>query len=298
MVSVIARGAVEYTQEQFHNIYGSTFSTVVAAQPVKLSDMSNIYKSLKRSMLSFIGGAREVILLDESEEENDTGKFDYADQVNALKRKLELRQKSDYFDILGKCMKLMTEKSSRHDTIALEIYYSISVLLLQFVNENHFQETIAFHVAMYKLTRADAHESWIEAAEYLTKVSKAVFLLLEEKEDKLANHALNRVVNYIDGHLDEELSLTALAEIGGFNSSYLSRLFKQVQNETIGDYILHKRLELAKKLLSDTDVKIQDISVKCGYISPHSFTRAFRNEVGISPTEYREIELDKRSQIM
>jgi two-component system response regulator YesN len=192
----------------------------------------------------------------------------------------------------------MTEKSSRHDTIALEIYYSISVLLLQFVNENHFQETIAFHVGMYKLTRADAHESWIEAAEYLTQVSKAVFLLLEEKEDKLANHALNRVVNYIDGHLDEELSLTALAEIGGFNSSYLSRLFKQVQNETIGDYILHKRLELAKKLLSDTDVKIQDISVKCGYISPHSFTRAFRNEVGISPTEYREIELDKRSQIM
>lgn len=291
-VAAISQGAVEYAQEQFHNLYQGTVSAVMAPEPVELSGVPQCLNQLKRTMLRDIGGAREVILKMGAAKtlQEEEGFTDYAARVSSLRNLIEIRKKKEYFALLGEYLGAMTQKSSRHDTRALEIYYSISVFLLQFINENHLSEQMAFRIGMYKLTMADAHESWMDAAAYLTGVSEEIFSLLEANESSVANHALGRVVAYIEGHLEEDLSLTALADIGGFNASYLSRLFKQVQRETVGDFILHRRMELAKRLLADTNEKIQDVASKTGYLSPHSFTRAFRNEVGISPTEYREMK--------
>lgn len=87
--------------------------------------------------------------------------------------------------------------------------------------------------------------------------------------------------------------MTNLAAIGGFNASYLSRLFKKVQNETISDYVLKKRMEAAKVLLQESQEKIQSISTKTGYLSSTSFSRAFRGYMGVSPQEYREMGKQK-----
>lgn len=296
MAAVISQGAVEYAQEQFRNLYHATISAVVSPEPVGLMDLSTCLRKMKKHMVGYIGGAREVILKMEALEHAYTEPTlpDSSVWIGSLKNLLETRKEQEYFSLLSKYLRYMAEKNSRHDTAALEIYYSISVFLLQFINENHLNEQLAFRLGIYKLTMADAHENWTEAARYLTEVSEAVFSLLETNESNLANHALNRVVTYIEGHLEEELSLTMLAEVGGFNASYLSRLFKQIQKETVSEFILHRRMELAKGILADSNEKIQDIALKTGYLSPHSFTRAFRNEVGVSPTEYREMRMGER----
>lgn len=297
MISAITQGAVEYAQEQFRNLYHATVSAVVAPEPVCLKDIASCLRQMKKNMIGYIGGAREAILkMDVLEipkkEQNLPDSYAW---ITSLKNLLEMRKEEDYFTFLRRCLRKMTESSSRHDAATLEIYYSISIFLLQFINENHLNEQLAFQIGLYKLTMADAHQDWMEAAEYLTEVSERIFSLLEKNESNLTDHALKRVVSYIDEHLEDELSLTTLAEVGGFNASYLSRLFKQIQKETISEYILHKRMDLAKKLLAHSNEKIQDIAAKTGYISAHSFTRAFRNEVGISPTEYREMKMGERS---
>lgn len=292
LVSVIAQGAVEYTQEKFRNLYGDTLSVVAASEAVMLPALSGYVKEMKKYLVGYIGGAREVILKADRLEERSQGRRlpDSANWTASLKNLMEMGKSREYFELLGSYVRKMQECDSRHDTVALEIYYSISVFLLQFINENYLNEKLAFRLGTYKLTMADAHDSWMEAAEYLTEVSEAVFALLKANENTLADRALDRVVSYIDGNLEEELTLTVLAEVGGFNASYLSRLFKQIKKETISEYILHRRMELAKELLAGTGERIQEIAAKTGYLSPHSFTRAFRGEVGISPTEYREMK--------
>lgn len=297
MVAVISQGAVEYAQERFRNLYNATVSAVAASEPVLFADIAVCLRRMKQYMFGYMGGAREAILrLDAvAPESEERACQDYFTWMVSLRNLLETRKQQDYFALLRKCLREMAGKSSSHDTIALEIYYSISVLLLQFINTNHLNEQMAFRLGIYKLTRVEEHESWAQAAEYLTEVSEAIFSLLETNENNLANHALGRVVDYIEKHLDEELSLTMLADVGGFNASYLSRLFRQMQNETISDFILHKRIELARDMLANSNEKIQKIAARTGYLSPHSFTRAFRNEVGISPTEYREMKMGERS---
>lgn len=297
MITVIAQGAVEYAQERFRNLYHATFSVVVYPEPITFSELGASLRQMKKSMIGYIGGAREAILkMEASGQQNAVSdSLDSSAWAASLRNLMEMSKKQEYFILLGKFLRKMTERTKRHDTLALEIYYSISIFLLQFINENRLNEQLAFKLGIYKLTMVDAHADWMEAAGYLTEVSEGIFSLLETNESNLADHALKRVVTYIEEHLDEELSLTTLAEVGGFNASYLSRLFKQIQKETISDFILHKRIDLAKKLLAQTNEKIQDVAIKTGYLSPHSFTRAFRNETGISPTEYREMKMDARS---
>lgn len=294
LISVIVQGAVEYVQEQFRNLYHDTVSGVLAAEPVGLRELAQCLRKLKTVMVGYVGGAREVILRAETVSDGASQaetSGDSAGWAASLRNLMELGKKKEYFELLGRYLQRMTAGASRHDAALLEIYYSVSIFLLQFINENHLNEAMAFRLGLYKLTMAEEHKDWLEAAAYLTEVSEAVFSLLADNESSLADHALKRVVSYIEDHLDEDLSLTTLADVGGFNASYLSRLFKQVQKETVSDFILHKRIHLAKQLLADPSVKIQDVAARSGYLSPHSFTRAFRNEVGISPTEYRELRL-------
>lgn len=213
--------------------------------------------------------------------------------LEPLQSCLELRKKEEYDAILKRCLKNITEKTSRHDPVALETYYSLSTLIFHFINENHLNRQIAFQISTYKLMHVDAHNDWKEAATYLQEVSDAIFALLGPREDTLSKRALRKVLEYIETHLDEDLSLTKLADIGGFNASYFSRMFKQIMGETVSDYVLQKRMELAKKLLANSNVKIQDIASRTGYTSPQAFTRTFRRELNISPKEYRENNMGK-----
>ena len=176
---------------------------------------------------------------------------------------------------------------------AMELYFKVSSVLLQFINEHHLQEILAFRIGLYKLLSVDEHRNWEEAGTYLMNLSEEIFDALGQYENTLSDRALDRVVEYIDTHLEGDLSLTNLAAIGGFNASYLSRLFKKVQNETISDYVLKKRMEAAKVLLQESQEKIQSISTKTGYLSSTSFSRAFRGYMGVSPQEYREMGKQK-----
>ena len=291
--TVVAEGMLEYAQTAFRTSRGMTFSAIVHPAQVLLDELPKVVPNMRMYMNQYVGSAHEVIFkVSASEHTTDKSAISVPGQIDLLLNLLELRKETEYFDLLRNCLADMVRRTSRHDPQALETYYAIAVRLLQFINENHLNEQIAFKVAIYKLTSVEAHSNWLEASQYLFDVSSAIFELLQGNETNLSRRLLNRVVEYIDSHLGEDLTLTQLAQIGGFNASYLSRLFKQQMGLGPSEYILRKRIDLAKKLLADTNERIQDIASKTGYLSAHSFTRAFRSEVGISPTEWRVISKD------
>lgn len=96
---------------------------------------------------------------------------------------------------------------------------------------------------------------------------------------------------YIHQHLEEDLSLNALAKMKYVSPSYLSRLFHQITGEQLMSYITRVRMEEAKKLLLDERYRIQDISEKLGFQSANYFSKVFRKTVGISPQDFRSSSL-------
>lgn len=98
-----------------------------------------------------------------------------------------------------------------------------------------------------------------------------------------------QVQDYISAHLDEELNLEKLAQISSFSLFHFHRIFKGITGETLYDFIQRIRLEKSCILLSSNpDLKIINIAMDCGFSTPSSFSKAFKNFYNISPSEYRK----------
>lgn len=99
---------------------------------------------------------------------------------------------------------------------------------------------------------------------------------------------VEKALNYMDSHLSEPITLKEIAENVHMSPSYLSQLFKTLNGFSMWEYMVAKRLEQAKKLLLESEERILDISLKCGFNTITNFNRAFKRDCGMSPKEYRK----------
>jgi len=112
----------------------------------------------------------------------------------------------------------------------------------------------------------------------------------DHRGDK-SSTVIEQICQYIESHLDEDLSLARLADIYYFNPSYLSRLFKQEYGMKLSEYIDQCRIHQAIMLLRDGDRMVREVALSVGYEAPNSFTRFFKKVTGLTPQEYRDAML-------
>lgn len=99
---------------------------------------------------------------------------------------------------------------------------------------------------------------------------------------------LNKVIEFIGKHLDEELSLTQLSAIACFSKFHFHRLFTAYTGLSLQQYIRWLRLKrAAHQLIVDKDRTIIEIAINAGFDSHEAFTRAFKQTCGLSPSEFR-----------
>jgi len=109
---------------------------------------------------------------------------------------------------------------------------------------------------------------------------------------------INKVMDYVESNLDQELSLSNLSEIACFSPFHFHRIFTVIQGETLNGFITRKRIErIASQLLQGSDLPLSEIAFTYGFNSASSFSRAFKNYYGISPTEFRERAKEPFSKI-
>jgi len=84
-----------------------------------------------------------------------------------------------------------------------------------------------------------------------------------------------------------DLSVALLAEQLGISASYLSKLFKEISNTNVSDYIHKFRIERAKELMSDSNLTLGTIAEECGYLSDINFNRVFKRIEGVPPGAWR-----------
>ena len=98
---------------------------------------------------------------------------------------------------------------------------------------------------------------------------------------------LNNMVNYIEEHLTDKIEYEDLARMIGVSEYSLQRIFIFLTNLSLSEYIRKRRLSKAFEELKTSNIKIIDLSIKYQYESSISFSRAFKNNFGITPTECR-----------
>lgn len=112
---------------------------------------------------------------------------------------------------------------------------------------------------------------------------------LRSLQNKNNAFIVKKAVEFIEQHYMEPISLNDIAAQFHLHPNYFSNLFKSRMNTTIRDYLLNYRIQKAKELIADKNMKLYDIAFAVGYQDPAHFNRAFKNVCGISPSQYRKL---------
>ncbi|UOQ84112.1 helix-turn-helix domain-containing protein [Gracilibacillus salinarum] len=135
------------------------------------------------------------------------------------------------------------------------------------------------------LERFDTSSQIKEVAK--SHLQKAITLMNEWRSDGVQGLLL-QAKDYIHTHFKENIMLDEVAAEVGLSSYYLSKLFKEHFQLTFVEYVTHIRLEKAKDLLLDDEMPLKEIALTIGYRDPNYFSRVFKKETGLSPSEYRK----------
>ena len=103
----------------------------------------------------------------------------------------------------------------------------------------------------------------------------------------LAPHRLRRVLDYIDNHLEDDISLNEIVVAAGSSQFHFSHAFRIAMGVSPYRYLINQRIELAKTLLMTSPVSLAEVSLRCGFNSGHQFSVMFKQQVGIGPKRYR-----------
>jgi AraC family transcriptional regulator len=110
-----------------------------------------------------------------------------------------------------------------------------------------------------------------------------------ERPQRLDKIRLRRVLDYIELHLEEEITVSALAELANLSAFHFIRMFTATLGVPPFRYVSRCRLERAMSMLADGTLPLVQIAHRSGFASQASFNRAFRRAVGMTPGEYRRL---------
>ena len=117
----------------------------------------------------------------------------------------------------------------------------------------------------------------------LCKIFRKIFVKNSDKDLLIPQD----ILDYINAHFNEKISLNDLSQRCFYNPAYFSRLFKKAFNMSFTDYIMDLRLKHCCELLKDSDFTIDKIIEECGFSDRNTFYERFKNKYGCTPSEYR-----------
>ncbi|WP_169082551.1 helix-turn-helix domain-containing protein [Paenibacillus sp. PL91] len=280
-------GVLELVQEACLTSLGLEITLTISGASCDWMAVTQQYERLRQLQQLKIGDGISMILRDRDENMDGFGgkeAFVPSRKAEIMAAHLEAGRADEFhadWDQFSRAALQYNEHAQR----SIEAYYSVALMLYSCLNRLGLQNRLDDHG---KLMRLDCHASMKDGFAYLKQTAEAIFRYKQSDERDRTSQVIDRISQYIDEHLSEDLSLVRLAEIHYFNPSYLSRFFKQERGINLSEYIDTCRARRAKKLLRDNDLKVREVAVSVGYEAAHSFTRFFKKVTGMTPQEYRD----------
>lgn len=111
---------------------------------------------------------------------------------------------------------------------------------------------------------------------------------ISNRQTESSNDVIEEAKKYIEENFSKNITLEDISLRVNISSYYLSRIFKESTGYNFIDYLTGLRIDKARELLSTTQLSMKEICQQCGYSDPNYFSKSFKKNVGVTPTEYRE----------
>ena len=260
-----------------------TMFFIVSEEAVNGLDLNEKYVQI-RTMLTneILRGSTGVAIRHQADVEGK--EVENAKKASEMRRNLENIQllvrkgsiaeaKNDINEVIA----YLTTHSQTENLLAVEAAQSLNAAILSYVNRN----------GMISLIVEAEHSGAMGTVAYFKKLQELLVNEAEKRIDNAVKSVAESVVKYINSHISENVSTSVLSDVTGYSSGYLSRIFRQWIGMSIHDYVAQTRMNLAKEMLVNTNLKIYEVAENCGYENTTYFIKIFRISTGITPQDYR-----------
>lgn len=283
---VIEAEGIERQQEivlqLYNNInYKDLPVTVIYKKGVKFKDAGANFGVMREQLVKqLILGKAQIIDCDENDfYENimiNYNKDDIMSVASAIKKGDENIIKKNFSKIV---FSMKDAQSTQEDMIGL-LNIILDTYILDYknkINRSNASVKKEFIIATAGFT---SYESFIDDI-----VSIFMSLRIEDKNDNL--DVADRIEIYLIENYSKNITNETLSEKFGFVPSYISRIFKKKKGISPSEYLIKYRIDLAKKILSEEpDIKIKEVAYMVGFKEAYYFSKTFKRETGMWPTEY------------
>ena len=121
----------------------------------------------------------------------------------------------------------------------------------------------------------------------LAMISNVLGAAAPAESEPIMNSIIQDVLTHINNHYTEQLNVNDLAKLFNVSPSYLSHEFTRFTNRSVYNYILYRRVMLARQQMLG-DESLNSIAFQCGFSDYSNFLRAFIKITGVSPSRYRK----------
>ncbi|WP_168120917.1 response regulator [Paenibacillus sp. HB172176] len=294
-------GTLEQLQDNCERLLKLSISLAAASEGVEWSGVPEQFEALTLQMSRGVleDDKRLLVLKKETDAAKRKNSQDEhtvrvaVNRIDDLRMMLEAGRKEDFF---GQYQLLMSTISYYSDGIGhyrLEAYYRFSALFTSCMNQWGVQRQSGLETEWSRLQTLNPLSDWAEVCRCFQTFGERLFEIKREGERDETEKTISVLQRYVESHLADDLSLTRLGEVVGYNPSYLSRYYKQYTGQGLSDYIVEVRLKKAKEMLGDKHVKISAIAPALGFLSEPYLYRFFKKQTGLTPQEYRDGVIEK-----
>lgn len=191
------------------------------------------------------------------------------------------------------CLTIMLNPAFVTQT-ALEHNLSANIEFIQIHERN---DPLIQHIALTLLAEADSTESF--GRMYAESLAQTLILHLlknytsanhlpENVSGGLSGYRLRRAMEFINENLEDDLTLSEVAEAVGLSQFHFARAFRHSTGLTPQQYLVRQRINLTKELLLEGDLPLVEVSIQAGFKNQSHFTTLFRKFTGFTPKAFRE----------
>jgi len=164
--------------------------------------------------------------------------------------------------------------------IVLVLKYEISKLMPNGQTQNRLFKATIDDIRKYGTINEMYH--------YLAELVTNCIASLSQEQQEGGSAIISKAIKFCKNHLSSDITLDTVAEHVNVNKSYFSFLFKKEMGENFWKYLTHLKLEKAKELLTETNLKSYAIAEMVGYKNASHFGKVFKEHTGLTPSEFKE----------
>ncbi|MDP4155644.1 MAG: response regulator [Bacillota bacterium] len=258
--------------------------------PVKNTNLMDSYHHAKQVLLSsnVLSDTENKVYRQESQQENNLNLLVYASDIELAVQAGEMGAFEGIFeDILQKFkeMKFLSLKQ------LMELVKEYQVICNRWLK--HFNISLTYsQEAEAQIGRFFNENGVFQLDKFLKRKRREISLFLKivkRQKHQESQKSIYEIEKYLQTNYDRDVKLQEIADRFYLSREYISRKFKQEFKENISDYVVNLRMQKAKYLLTNSQLKVYEIASMIGYQDDKYFRKLFKKVEGITPNEYRSI---------